>query len=71
MLSKQPVGKTFLKDKEKNCFVFFCFTNQISLKPILTAELNCSCQSKDSLLERKFECKKEDKIIELSEGLNP
>ena len=67
MLSKQPVGKTFLKDTKK-LFRFLCFTTQSSLKPILTAELKFSCQSKDSFLERKFECKEEDKIIELNEG---
>ena len=59
--------KDFPEGHRKKLFRFLCFTNQSSLKPILTAELNCSCQSKDSFLEQKFECK-EDKINEVKEG---
>ena len=52
----------------KKLFRFLCYTPQSFLKPILTAELDCSCQSKDSFLEQKFECKEEDKVIELNES---
>ena len=44
------------------------FYNSDFLKPILTAELNCSGQSKDSFVEQKFERKEEDKNIEFNEG---
>ena len=57
--------KNFPEGQRKKLFRFLCFTNQNSLKPILTAELNCSCQSKDSFLERKFECKKKTKLMNL------
>ena len=60
--------KNFPEGHRKKLFHFLCFTTQSSLKPILTAELNCSGQSKDSFLEQKFECEEEDKIIEVIEG---
>ena len=45
-----------------------CFTTQSSLKTFLTAELNCSGQSKKSFVEQKFERKEGDKNIEVNEG---
>ena len=60
--------KNFPEGHRKKLFRFLCFTTQSSLKPILTAELNCSGQSKDSFVEQKFERKEEDKNIELNEG---
>ena len=38
--------KIFPGGHRKKLFRFFCFTTQSSLKPILTAELNCSCHQK-------------------------
>ena len=61
-------GKKLPGGHRKKLFGFLCITIQSSLKPILTAELGCSCQSKDSLLEQKIECKEEDKIFELNES---
>ena len=60
--------KNFPEGHRKKLFRFLCFTTQSSLKPILTAELNCSGQSKDSFVEQKFERKEEDKNIEVKEG---
>ena len=60
--------KDFPEGHRKKLFRFLCLTTQNSLKPFLTAELNCSCQSKDSSLEQKFECKEEDKVIEVNVG---
>ena len=60
--------KNFSEGNRRKLFPFLRFTTQSSLKPFLTAELNCFCQSKDSFLEQKFECKEEDKIIEIIEG---
>ena len=60
--------KDFPEGHRRKLFAFLRFTTQSSLKPFLTAELNCSCQSKDSSLEQKLECKEEDKVIEVNDG---
>ena len=59
--------KKFPEGHRKKLFRFLCFTTQSSLKPILTAELNFSGQSKAFFIEQKFECKEEDKNIEVKE----
>ena len=63
--------KDFPEGHRENLFRFLCFPTQSSLKPILTAELNCSGQSEESFLEQKFECKEEGKNFEVSVGENP
>ena len=49
--------KDFPEEHRRKIFPFLRFTTQSSSKPFMTAELNCSGQSKDSFLEQKFESK--------------
>ena len=63
--------KDFPEGHRRKILPFLRLTTQSSLKPFLTAELNCSGQSRDSFLEQKLECKEEYKIIEVNEGWNP
>ena len=59
--------ENFLEGHRKTFSIFLCFTTQTSLKRKLTADLKCSCQTKDSSLVQKVECKEEDKVIEVNE----